>query len=83
MTCHSVNNNIRIGLVISLCSNSNHLISSYPQTATNFRHLLSCGTIVIFYCQGICLFISVLYASFDFEFVYIIVVRYNVKRQTS
>ena len=46
MTCHSVNNNIRTGLVISLCSSSNHLISYYPQTVSNFRHLLSCGTIV-------------------------------------
>ena len=27
MTCHSVNNSTRMGLVISLCSNSNHLIS--------------------------------------------------------
>ena len=33
------------GLVISLCSNSNHLISKYNQTASKFRHLLSCGTI--------------------------------------
>ena len=32
------------GLVISLCSNSNHFY--YPQTASNFKHLLSCGTIV-------------------------------------
>ena len=44
MTRHSVSNNTRMGLVISLCSN--HLISEYPQTASNFRHLLSCGTIV-------------------------------------
>ena len=52
MTLHSVNNNTCMGLVISLCSNSNHLVSlsptkapSPPQTATNFRHLLSCSTI--------------------------------------
>ena len=46
MTRHSVNNNTAMGLVISLCSNSNHLISLIPppQTASNFRHLLSCGT---------------------------------------
>ena len=36
----------RMGLTISLCSNSNHLISLTPRTASNFRHLLSCGTIV-------------------------------------
>ena len=30
MTCHSVNNNTRMDLVISLCSNSNHLISLIP-----------------------------------------------------
>ena len=46
MMGHSVNNNTRMDLVISLCSNSNHLISLIPpQTASNFRHLLSCGTI--------------------------------------
>ena len=49
MTSHSGNNNTRIGLAISLCSNSTHLISfSAPQIASNFRHLLSCGTIVTF-----------------------------------
>ena len=47
MTSHSVNNETGMGLVISLCSNSNRLISLIPQTASNFRHLLSCGTIVI------------------------------------
>ena len=38
----------RHGLVISLCSNSNNLISfpPPPRTASNFRHLLNCGTIV-------------------------------------
>ena len=45
---HSVYNNTRKGLVISLCLNSNHLISLIPpQTASNFRHLLSCDTIGI------------------------------------
>ena len=44
MTLHSVNNNTRMGLVISLCSN--HLISLIPpQTASNFGHFLSSGTI--------------------------------------
>ena len=48
MTRYSVNNNTCIGLVISLCSNSNHLISLIPpKTAADFRHLLSCGTIVV------------------------------------
>ena len=43
---HSVNNNTRMDLVIFLYSNSNHLISLIPpKTASNFRHLLSCGTI--------------------------------------
>ena len=46
MTGDSVNNNTRMGRVISLCSNSNNLISLIPpQTASNLRHLLSCGTI--------------------------------------
>ena len=44
---HSLYNNTRMGLGISLCSNSNHLIILIPQTASNFRHLLSCGTIGI------------------------------------
>ena len=50
MTRHSVNNNTRMDLVISLCSNSNHFKSSVntPQTASNFRHLLSCGTVIAF-----------------------------------
>ena len=43
---HSVNKNTRMGLVITLCSNSNHLTVNTPQTASHFRHLLSCGTIV-------------------------------------
>ena len=42
MTRHSVNNNTGMDLVISLCSNSSHLM--LPQTASNFRHLLTCGT---------------------------------------
>ena len=33
------------GLVISLCSNSNHLISLIPPNCLIFRHLLSCCTI--------------------------------------
>ena len=40
-----MNSNTRMGLVICLCSNSNNLISLIPRTASNFRHLLSCGTI--------------------------------------
>ena len=52
MMRHSVNNETRMGLVISLCSNSNHLISLYPRTASNFRHLLSCGTIDSISIQG-------------------------------
>ena len=35
------------GLVIFLCSNSNHLISLIPRITSDFRHLLSCGTIVL------------------------------------
>ena len=35
------------GLVIFLCSNANHLISLIPGIASDFRHLLSCGTIVL------------------------------------
>ena len=46
MTRHSVNNNTCMDLVIFLYSNANHLISLIPpKTASNFRHLLSCGTI--------------------------------------
>ena len=47
MTRHSMNNNTGMGLVIPLCSNSNHLISYYPPNCLNFSHLLSCGTIGI------------------------------------
>ena len=53
MTCHFVNNNTRMGLVISLCSklkSFDQLIP--PQTASNFRHLLSCGTIVHISLEG-------------------------------
>ena len=47
MKHQSVNNNTDMGLVIPLCSNSNHLISfNTLQTASDSRHLLSCGTIV-------------------------------------
>ena len=45
MIRHSVTNNTRLGLVASLCSNLNYLISLVPRTASNFGHLLSCGTI--------------------------------------
>ena len=55
MMRHSVNNNTPMGLVISLCSNSNHLISYYPKTASNFKHLFSCGTIVSFCVSLTCL----------------------------
>ena len=43
--CHSLNNNTCTGLVTSLCLNANRLISLIPRMASNFRHLLSCGTI--------------------------------------
>ena len=46
MTRLSVNNNARMGLVVSLCSNSNHLISLIPPNCLKFGHLLSCDTIV-------------------------------------
>ena len=46
MTRHSVNNNTCMDLVIFLCPNSNHLIFNTPQTASNFKHLLGCDTIV-------------------------------------
>ena len=36
---------MRRGLVISLCLNTNPLISLIPRMASKFRHLLSCGTI--------------------------------------
>ena len=42
MMPHSVNNNTCMGLVIFLCSNSNHLVSLIPRTDSNFRHSLSC-----------------------------------------
>ena len=42
---HSVYNNKRMGLVISLSSNLNYLISLIPQTGSNFRYLLSWRTI--------------------------------------
>ena len=39
MVCHSLINNIRTGLVISLSSNTNLLISLIPQITSNFIHL--------------------------------------------
>ena len=36
MMCHSVNNNTHMGLVKSLCSNSNHLISLIPPNCLKF-----------------------------------------------
>ena len=36
MMRHSVNNNTRMGLVVSLCSNSNHLISLIPPSCLKF-----------------------------------------------
>ena len=45
MVCHPLENNTRTGLVIYLCFNANLLISLIPPKASNFRHLLSCGTI--------------------------------------
>ena len=45
MTRHSVNNT-GMGLVISLCSHSNHLISLIPPKLPQILDiLLSCGTI--------------------------------------
>ena len=46
MTRHSVNNNTRMGLVISLFKFKSFDQFNTPQTASNFRHLLSCGTMV-------------------------------------
>ena len=49
MVCHSLNNNTLTGFVISLYLNTNPLISLIPpnfRIASNFRHLLSCGTII-------------------------------------
>ena len=48
MVSHSLNNNTRTGLFISLCLKTNPLVSLMPpppRIASNFRHLLSCGTI--------------------------------------
>ena len=42
---HSLNNNARMGLVKSLCLNTNSLIGLIPRITSNFRHLLSCGII--------------------------------------
>ena len=40
MECHSLNNNIRSGLVISLCLNRNPFSLVPPGIASNFRHLV-------------------------------------------
>ena len=48
MVSHSLNNNILTGLVIFLCLNENLLIILTPRMASNFTHLLSCGTIGLF-----------------------------------
>ena len=45
IVCHSLKSNTLMGLVISLCLNANPLIRLIPRMASNFRHLLSCGTI--------------------------------------
>ena len=45
MTRHSENNNTCMGLVISLFKFKPFDQFNTPQTASNFRHLLSCGTI--------------------------------------
>ena len=47
MVYHSLINNTAAGLIISLCSNTNLLISLIPRITSDFRHLLSCGTIGI------------------------------------
>ena len=36
MVCHSLNNNTRTGLVISLCLNANLLVSLIPRMASNY-----------------------------------------------
>ena len=43
MVCHSLINNTGMSLTISFCSNTNPLS---PSIISNFRYLLSCGTIV-------------------------------------
>ena len=48
MVCHSLNNNTRTGLVESLSLNTNPLIGLIPRMTSNFRHLLSCGTIACY-----------------------------------
>ena len=47
MTRHSVNDNTRMSLVISLFKFKSFDQFNTPQTASNFSHLLSCGTIDI------------------------------------
>ena len=55
MTSHSVNNNTRMGLVITVCSNSNHLISLIPpklpqilNTTQLWHHMMITHLIIIF-----------------------------------
>ena len=53
MTRHSVNNNTRTGLVISLFKFKSFGQFNTPQTASNFRHLLSCGTIELYLKENV------------------------------
>ena len=46
MTCHSVNNYTAMGLVISLCSNSNHLISLIPPPPPRLPQILDIYSVV-------------------------------------
>ena len=57
MASHSLNNNTRMSLVISLCLNTNRLVSLIPPIASNLRYLISCGTIdnTIFPCNLSCI----------------------------
>ena len=49
MVCHFGIDNTCMGLITSLCSNLNHLISlMIPRITSNFSDLLSCGTINFF-----------------------------------
>ena len=49
MTRHSVSNNTRMNLVINIFSFKFRSFDQFntPQIASNFRHLLSCGTTVV------------------------------------
>ena len=59
MTCHSVNNN-NGSCYISLFKFQSFDQFNTPQTASNFKHLLTCGTIVPMHaehqemCQDVC-----------------------------